>query len=156
MAKKTIVFKLENVDENLILPTAIQLGYQPKIEEVTEEDKQVKITREKYNKGDYTLPIGAVIGEEYITGDKKDDDPIVVDYKEEVKTEVDNPVTPEQYFNVVFAEKFIGEIVKPAAVRALTAVQRQEIDKKQEDLKKTEEQVNKALSDSVDVASEIK
>ena len=147
---KKFVFTLENIQENLVLPTAIVLGYQPKIMQEKEETKTFKVTRKKYNEGDYTLPEGVSIPEEFITGDKKDVTPITVDYTVKTTEEIDNPMSVEDFYHkVMFKEKFIDKIIAPAAVKAATMLKREEIAQKEEELKELETTTKESLKDTV-------
>ena len=113
-------FSVLDVPDDLVLPTAIELGYKPMIVVSERQTKTITYLEHVQAEKNYygILPDGAYDIEYSITGLQEDSD-VIITYS--LDHEEQNTQTVKEFMNGLFIDKFLAKVIRPAMVKVATA-----------------------------------
>lgn len=122
---RTFTFTTPEIDDAMVLPVAIELGYKTKIETTESFSNQTKVPEWAIGVKNYTQEDGSVL------------------YSFDIVTESDTIETIEEFMQAYFRTHFLREKILPAMVAVSTASTQAEKEAKEKELeeaKKTTEE----------------
>jgi len=139
--KTSLTYTINNIDDTIIEPVAIKLGYNDTIKSLVEETFTCLIEGNDVSNPFELLRVNGISG--IIKGVINDGVNVFVTYDKEV--DIPNPETVLEFLQKHFIDNYVKAILQPKVVDVLTQLQQSELRLKEEELatakKLTEEQV---------------
>lgn len=123
----TYTFTTPEIEEALILPTAIELGYKTKLESTESFSNQTEVPEWAINVQNFTQMDGSIL------------------YTYDIVTETDNTQTINEFMQEYFKTHFLREKILPAIVEVKTASLKAEKEAKEAELEATKKATEEYL-----------